>query len=141
MIFDVLAQIDYLAVVFAAVAGVIIGALWYLPGVFGNVWKAELAGGNHRRLGDPGMVVIVRGLATAISAFALAVLLVGSGATTIGGALRLGAVVSLGVVVTSIASDYLFAGWSPKLVAVVAGHRFVHIMTMSAVLGLYKQLS
>ncbi len=138
MIHDVLSQIDYLAVVFAAVAGVIVGAIWYLPGTFGSAWKTALGVGAHRRPVDPKVVVVVRGLATVVTAFSLALLLVGSGATTLGGALRLGLVVSLGVVVTTVVSDYLFAGWSTKLIAITAGHRFLHIMVMCAVLGAYK---
>ena len=135
MIQSTLAQIDLLRVVFAAVAGVVVGAVWYLPGVFGRTWKEALGGGPQRRLGNPRVVVVVRSLATAFTALALAIMIVGSGASTLAGALRLGLAVSVGVVVPTIISDYLFAGSPPRLVLITAGHRVVHIMVMCAVLG------
>lgn len=132
---NLLAQIDLLRVVFAAVAGVVVGAIWYLPGVFGKAWREALGGGVQRRLGNPRVVVVVRSLATALTALALAILIVGSGASTFAGALRLGLAISVGVVVPTIIADYLFAGWSSGLVFITAGHRILHIMVMCAVLG------
>ena len=135
MIRDVLLQVDYFAVVFAAVAGLAVGAIWYLPAAFGRQWQAALARSEQRRQGPPMKIVLVRGIATVIAAFSLEVLLIGSGATTLGGALRLGGVVSLGLVATTIVSEYLFAGWSPRLIAITVGHRVLHILVMCAVLG------
>jgi hypothetical protein len=136
VILDVLSQVDYFAVVFAAVAGLAVGTVWYLPAVFGRQWQASLARSEQRRQGPPVKIVRARGVATVIAALSLEVMLIGSGATTLGGALRLGGVVSLGLVATTIVSDYLYAGWSPRLIAITVGHRILHILVMCAVLGL-----
>jgi hypothetical protein len=51
VILDVLSQVDYFAVVFAAVAGLAVGTVWYLPAVFGRQWQASLARSEQRRQG------------------------------------------------------------------------------------------
>ena len=62
---NLLASIDYIAVLFAAIAGMVLGAVWYLPGVFGTAWRGAL--GNERwNHPDPRQAVIVRALATGI---------------------------------------------------------------------------
>jgi len=138
MFMNLLASIDYLAVVFAAVAGMMLGAIWYMPGVFGDSWRAAL-GQERWRHADPRITVLVRMIATAITAFSLAVLLSGAGVTTLAGSLRLGLVVGAGVVVPTIVGDYQFMGRTWKLIVLTAGHRLLHIVSMSGVLGAFRQ--
>lgn len=140
MVLDLLLQLDYLAILVAAVAGVIVGAIWYMPNVLGNAWMAAL-GRRQWNLGDPRKAIVVRSAATALTAFALAVLLAGGGVTTLAGSLRLGAVVCLGVVVPTIVADYRLAGWSKSLIVITAAHRILHIMVMCAVLGSVRLLT
>jgi hypothetical protein len=138
MLLNLLASIDYLAVVFAAVTGMMVGAIWYMPGVFGDSWRAALGQERWRRA-DPRITVVVRMLATGSTAFSLAVLLSGAGVTTLAGSLRLGAVVGAGVVVPTIIGDFQFMGRSWKLIGLTVGHRLLHILSMSGVLGMVKQ--
>jgi hypothetical protein len=138
MLTNLLASIDYLAVVFAAVAGMMLGAIWYMPGVFGDSWRAAL-GQERWRHADPRVTVPVRMIATAVTAFSLAVLLSGAGVTTLAGSLRLGLVVGAGVVVPTIVGDFQYMGRTWKLIGLTAGHRLLHIVSMSAVLGAFKQ--
>ena len=138
MLTNLLASIDYLAVVFAAVAGMMLGAIWYMPGVFGDSWRAAL-GQERWRHADPRVTVPVRMIATGITAFSLAVLLSGAGVTTLAGSLRLGLVVGAGVVAPTIVGDFQYMGRTWKLIGLTAGHRLLHIVSMSAVLGAFKQ--
>lgn len=138
MLMNLLGSIDYIAVLLAAVAGMVLGALWYLPGVFGATWRSAL--GNERwNHPDPREAVVVRGLATGITAFSLAVLLAGAGVPTLAGSLRLGMVVGLGIVAPTIIADYHFSGRRWTLTALTAAHRIVHVMLMCGVLGAFKQ--
>ena len=135
---NLLASIDYIAVLFAAIAGMVLGAVWYLPGVFGTTWRGSL--GNERwNHPDPRQAVVVRALATAITAFALAVLVAGAGVTTLAGSLRLGLVVGVGIVAPTIIADYHFSGRRWTLTGLTAAHRIVHIVLMSCVLGAFNQ--
>jgi hypothetical protein len=137
MLRDLLTQLDYLGILVAAVAGMILGGIWYLPNIMGNAWMAAL-GRRQWNLGDPRKAILVRGLATLTTSLALAVLMVGGGVTTVGGSLRLGLVVSLGVVVPTIVADYRLAGWPNALTVITATHRFLHVMVMCAVLGVFR---
>jgi hypothetical protein len=138
MLLNLLASIDYLAVVIAAVAGMVFGAIWYMPGVFGTLWRASL--GNDRwHHADPREAVVVRALATGVTAFFLAVLIHGGGVTTFGGSLRLGAVVAIGVVSPTIIADYHFAGRQWRLTWLTVSHRIVHVILMAGVLGAFKE--
>jgi len=139
MLRELLTQLDYLGILVAAVAGMILGGIWYLPSVMGNAWMAAL-GRRQWNLGDPRKAILVRGLATLTTSLALAVLMVGGGVTTIAGSLRLGLVVSLGVVVPTIVADYRLAGWPNALTAITATHRFLHVMVMCGVLGVFRAL-
>jgi hypothetical protein len=138
MFMNLLASIDYLAVVFAAVAGMMLGAIWYMPGVFGDAWRAAL-GHERWRHADPRITVPVRMIATGITAFSLAVLLSGAGVTTLAGSLRLGLVVGAGVVAPTIVGDFQYMGRTWRLIGLTAGHRLLHILSMSGVLGAFKQ--
>lgn len=137
MLMNLLTSIDYLAVIIAAVAGMVFGAIWYMPGVFGDSWRAAL-GHERWRHGDPRITVPVRVVATGITAFSLAVLLSGAGVTTLAGSMRLGLVVGAGVVVPTIVADYQFMGRTWKLIWLTAGHRVLHVLTMSSVLGAFR---
>ncbi|MBI1398345.1 MAG: DUF1761 family protein [Betaproteobacteria bacterium] len=139
MLLYLLSQVDYLSVLFAAVAGMVVGGIWYMPDVFGKAWMHAL-GRTQWNLGDPGQLILIRAGTTLITAFSLAVLMIGGGVTTFGGSLRLGAVVSLGIVATTMLSEFAFARWPWRLFFVTAGHRIVHIMTMCAVLGATTRL-
>lgn len=138
MIFYVLSQIDYLAVVFAAVAGLGLGAIWYLPGVFGTAWRNAL-GKESWQLRDPRKTVAFRTAATVVTAFALSILIVGGGVTTLGGSIRLGLVVGVGIVVPTLAADYHFSGQSRMLIVLTAAHRIAHVLIMCAVIGAFRQ--
>lgn len=138
MLLYVLGQIDYLAVVFAAVAGLGLGAVWYLPGVFGTAWRNAL-GRENSRLRDPKKTVLVRAAATVATALALAILLVGGGVTTLAGSVRLGLVLGIGVVAPTLVADYHFSGQSRMLILLTAGHRVAHVVLMCAVIGAFRQ--
>ena len=138
MLMNLLASIDYLAVVFATVVGMMVGAIWYMPGVFGDSWRSALGRERWRRA-NPRTTVVVRVLATLSTAFSLAMLIGGAGVTTLAGSLRLGLVVSAGVVVPAIFSDFHLMGHSWRLSALTAGHRLLHILSMCSVFGMYNQ--
>lgn len=140
MLRDLLTQLDYLGIVFAAVAGMVFGGIWYLPNVLGNAWLAAL-GRRQWNLGDPRKAILVRAIATLATASALAVLMAGGGVTTVGGSLRLGLVVSLGVVVPTIVADYRLANWSNQLIVITAAHRVLHVLVMCLVLGIFRTVT
>jgi len=103
------------AVLVAAVVAYAIGAVWYAPPVFGNRWMAAL-GKSREELGDPARLMVAQFFLTLVIAAVLAAVVVRFGAVTwIEGAV-VGLVLSVGLVATSLLSDWMFCGFSMRLI-------------------------
>jgi Protein of unknown function (DUF1761) len=93
MTFDALGELNWLAVIVAAVAYWILGAIWYAQAVFGRAWMR--AGGIEIQEGQsPGPAIYVIPLiANFLAVLALAMLAAATGSTTTSHAFVLGLVV------------------------------------------------
>lgn len=129
-----LQAIDWLAVLVAAAAGYIFGALWFLPQVFGNAWMAAL-GKKREELGSPTQPMIVAAITTLITALCLTVMLNGCGIDTLAGGLAMGVVIGGGVVFADMLTDALFQAQVLKLLWITGGHRFASIVLMCGIIG------
>jgi Protein of unknown function (DUF1761) len=92
MTFDALGELNWLAVIVAAVAYWILGAIWYAQAVFGRAWIR--AGGIEIPEGQsPGPATyIIPLIANFLAAVALAMLAAATGSTTVAHAIVLGLV-------------------------------------------------
>ena len=113
MSFDVLGDVNWLAILVAAIAWFILGALWYGP-LFGKAWMAA-TGIDPRAAGErPGATIYVFPLvAYLVATIALAMLSEATGSSTLGHGIILGLVVGLGFGVTLYAVETVF-GERPK---------------------------
>jgi hypothetical protein len=65
-------QVNYLAVLLAALSTMVVGSIWYTPKVFGNTWM-KLAGLNRKDLEKNGyMPIVITVVVSLISAYVLA---------------------------------------------------------------------
>ena len=91
MSLDVLGDLNWLAVVLAALAYFIIGAVWYAPPVFGRTWIA--AGGlpmpERGERPNPG-IYLVPLIGSLLSAIALTMISESTGTNTVGEGIVLG---------------------------------------------------
>lgn len=132
----VLGNLNWLAVLIAAVAYFAIGFLWYTV-LFGNTW-IRLMGKTREELGRPGPSYAITVVAELISAIVLAVLIgmlrhagpVGA----VDGAL-LGLLIGAGIVATSYVIESIFAGRRAALYLVNVGYHVVALIVMGAILG------
>jgi hypothetical protein len=53
MVFDYASDIEWVAVVVAAVAGFAVGSVWFAPPVFGNYWAGHVSRYTQRRSPRP----------------------------------------------------------------------------------------
>lgn len=94
-------QLNYLAILVAAVAAFILAFAWYMPPVFGLRWAAltkRYTGLSDTQLAaNMPMKVGLWFVGFLVNAFALAVMVNLTGATDIATAITLGAIVGLGV--------------------------------------------
>lgn len=139
VLMDYVNQLNWVAVIVAAVAAFAAGAVWYSNGVFGKRWQKG-AGLSDKDLKSASMGKSMGGgfVVTLISAVALAVtfdVLALEGA--VDGAL-LGALVALGFVVTNKVMHSLFELKSNDYILVTGAGDVVALAVMGAVLGLLR---
>lgn len=129
-------DVNWLAVVIAALATFVLGGFWYGP-LFGGVWrKAE--GASEPMATKAGHPAIVYGLSFALMLIAAALLAIALGpAPELGRSVGAGLVIGLGWVATSFGVNYLFAGRRLALFVVDAGYSAVLFPVMGLILGLF----
>jgi hypothetical protein len=136
----VFAGLNYLAIIVAAAAGWLTGAVWY--GVlFSRPWRAANGitpdAGSARGVSPlPFVLVFVTDL---VMAWVLAGVLghLGAGQVTIRNGVISAAFLWFGFVITTIAPNYVFAGRKPVLIALDGGHWLAVLMVMGAVIGAF----
>ena len=127
-------HLNVTAVLVAGVAGMVLGALWYSPLLFGNAWLAAL-GKTEEELTSPAPAMIGSMLASVISAVALGVIVSAVGAATVGSGAAVGALCGIGLVGMAMLSDSLFCGWGWPLYFIQAGYRVAYLVLMGAIIG------
>jgi len=129
-------DVNWLAVLVAAVVTFVLGGVWYGP-LFGKVWRAaegqaEPAPGRQKH---PALVYGVSFVLMLIAAMALAVAI--GPAPDVSRSIGFGLVVGVGWVATSFGVNYLFAGRRLPLFAVDAGYNVVLFALMGLIIGAF----
>jgi hypothetical protein len=130
-------QVNWLAVVAAAVAAFVIGGLWYSPVLFHRVWLRE--SGLTEAEASKGNPAMTFGLSFVLALVASAVFAMFLGpAPKFSFALGAGLAAGVGWVATSFGINYLFEKKSLALWMVNAGYHVVQYGTIGAILGAWK---
>jgi uncharacterized membrane protein len=139
---DVLSELNWLAVLVAAIAYFAIGAVWYAPPVFGRVWMA--AGGmSMPEAGTrPSAAIYVTPLVgSVLSAIALGMLAEASATDTLGEGIVLGLVVAIGFAVSIAFVTAQFESQKPKPMvwgAVNAGYHVVGNLLAAVIIASWQ---
>lgn len=127
--------VNWIAVVVAAVVGIVIGFIWYAPPVFGRRW-ARVSGVELPQPGEVQPMTYVGAVVTAlVTAYVLAVLIEGLGAASLADGAIVGAVAWLGFVATYLASGMFFERRSTEWWVINAGQALVSLVVMGALIG------
>jgi hypothetical protein len=127
------ADINYLAVVAAAVVNMAVGFVWYSLSVFGKTWMKEV-GLSMKQIGNgPGMGYAITMLGALIQAYILAHAVDFAGAETAVEGLITGLWIGVGLVANAIAVNYIFAQRSRTLWFIDAGY-FVAVIALNGLL-------
>ncbi len=128
-------EVNWISVVVAALSAFAIGALWYSPVLFGNVWQKEikLSADDLKTANMP----LIFGSAFVLNLVAALVLdmFIGLEATAGFGAMA-GFLVGIAWVATSIGINYLFTRKSLKLYFIDAGYFVLFFPVMGFILGI-----
>ncbi|MEX0755971.1 MAG: DUF1761 domain-containing protein [Actinomycetota bacterium] len=142
MTFELLGELNWLAVIVAALAYFAIGALWYSPPVLGNRWQAA-AGTSTPAGGDgPGPAVyLVPLVGSALSAIALGMITEATGTDTVSEGLVLGLVVGIGFAIGIAMVTATFETSKPKPMtwgAINAGYHVVGNLAAAVILAVWN---
>lgn len=132
---NLLGQVNYLAVLVAALAAFILGALWYGP-FFGKRWMAYMGlSGEDLKEGTMPMPAVlgVNYVATALSAFAIALFLGPESDAAFG--IFAGIMIALFWIGTSRLNDVLYESRPWGLFFINVGYYLVTYTVMGAILG------
>ncbi|MGH2751919.1 MAG: DUF1761 domain-containing protein [Actinomycetota bacterium] len=138
MSFDVLGDLNWLAVIVATVAYFALGAIWYAPPVFGNLWMRS--GGIQVPEQPQATFYIVPFITCLLATIALAMLAAATGSDTVGEGIVLGLVTGVGIAAAALLVSGFFDPQKPQApvwVAVVAGYHLVGLLIAAIILSLW----
>lgn len=125
---------NWVAIIVATIAAMVIGFLWYGTWAFGKSWMA-LAGRNMGEGFSAGPLYALTALAALVQAIALSWFINQTGWTTGSGGALIGLYAGLGFVATAMFADVLFGGRPPRLYAITAGYQVFQAVVMGAIIG------
>lgn len=135
-----LANINWLAVIIAAGAGWLVGAVWY--SVLSKQWLAaqgkttETAKQDAAGQSLPVLLIIVF-VANLIMAVMLSGIMTHVGPFTVRSGMISGALIWFGFVVTAIATNYAFQGRKPMLTVIDGGYWLAVLLVVGGILGAF----
>ncbi len=129
-------DLNWLAVVVAAVVQQIVGFLWYGP-LFGRMWL-QAVGKTREELGSPTIAIAVSVVCSFVTAIAIALLLTLADETSLGLGIAVGFVAAVGLAATSVATSNAFDGDPPRATALYVAYTIVSTTAMGAIIGAWS---
>ena len=125
-------MVNYLAVLVAAIAGMVIGFIWYNPKVFGKMWM-KLSGVSSKDKPDK-LNMLLAFISQLVMAYVLAMFVqVGN----LNASLQTSALLWLGFIGTMTLGSVLWQGKSWKLWLLNNAHNLVAILVMGSIIALW----
>lgn len=128
-------DVNYLAVLAAALSSFLLGGLWYSPLLFLNPWNAAMGRTAESATGHPAQVFGLSFLFAVISALAFAWLL--GPAPGLTSALHMGLIVGICFVAMCFGINYQFANRPVSALLIDGGYHTVQFVLYAVILGLW----
>lgn len=133
-------QINFLAVILAAIIDMLLGMFWYSPVGFGKLWM-KMVGKTEAELKEAGttagMAYMASTLAAVVMAFVLAHVVKISGATDYITGAQVGFWMWLGFVVAGVLPVYIFEDRKKGLYILYIFYKLLSIVAMAVLLALW----
>jgi len=142
MSFDLIGELNWLAVIVGGLIYFALGALWYSPAVFGRQWQRAIGWDPERT--PPEMSVttyLVPAIAYTVIAIAIGILARATGSEDVGTGLVLGIVVGVGISVMHTLGDAVFDPNKPQpwtWFAITAGYHAVGQLIVAVVVSAWR---
>jgi hypothetical protein len=133
-------EINYLAVIIAAIVNVVIGALWYnAPFLFNRPWLVSIGKTSKQVAAEASMLKPLLALVGSLVIALLLALLIGwTGATSLIQGTLIGLLVAVGFAVINNGIKDLFEGRPGKLWLINTGHDIVTLTVMGGIIGAWR---
>lgn len=136
-------EINFVAVFFAALAGIVIGSFWFSPVAFFPLWWKFLGRKPGQQPGTSNMSVVFG--TTFVAAFVQAIVLavvIGLAESATGplswfGGLAIGSLMGVGFAAASSISHQLFGGFSVRAWILEVGQDIISLAAMGAIITLF----
>ena len=125
---------NWLAIIIAAIANMVIGTLWYGTRAFGKSWMS-LSGHTMGEGMQTGPLYAMTAVAAVVQAITMSWFVSQTGAASGAAGAIIGLYVGLGFVATAMFAEVLFAGRHPRLYAITAGYSVVAAIVQGAIIG------
>jgi hypothetical protein len=127
-------DLNWVAIIVAAIIPMVLGALWYSPILFADPWMRAV-GRTREELGDASLGYLLSAIAALVSAYVLARIVKWAEVDDLWNGALLGVFVWAGFVATVLAVTTFFAGRPRTLWLINAGYQLVALVLMGALLG------
>mgnify|MGYP001575846479 FL=1 len=134
-------DVNFVAVVVAAIANMIIGSVWYAPPVFGKIWM-ELSGITGKKINEAkkrgmGKAYFAAFISSLVMSYVLACFIDYTGSTTASGGAQTGFWLWLGFIAPIQLGMVLWEGKPIKLYILNILHYLVTLMVMGVILAIW----
>jgi len=134
--------VDFISVIVAAVASMVVGSLWYSPLMFGNIW-AKLMGFDKKEINSAkkkGMakLYIVNFVASILMAYVLGYLIYFSDINLVSDGVMFGLLIWVGFFVPLLIGSSLWENKPVKLFFINVFYWLVTLVAMSSILTVWR---
>jgi hypothetical protein len=126
--------VNWLAIIIAVIANMVIGTLWYGTWAFGKSWM-KLSGHNMGEGMAVGPLYAMTALAALVQAITMSWFIGQTGANSGAAGAVIGLYVGLGFIASAMFAEVLFAGRHPRLYAITAGYSVLAAIVQGAIIG------
>ena len=129
-------DLNYWAVLVAAVSGFLIGGIWYAPFLFGKAWMEDCGLKEDDLKSGGGKTFGISFIFSIVSSIFLALITQGHPGLMSG--IHIGLFISIGFIATAIGVNYMFERKPFRLFLINAGNQVVTYVVMGAILGAWQ---
>lgn len=128
-------DVNWLAVLVATVAAMVIGFLWYGP-VFGKIWMAAMGKTQEEiRAAGSSMAIPISVITALITALALAVVMNAAGADTVSEGIVWGLFASIGFIATSQMNNAVYEGRNSTVTMLYIFYQLFTLAVMGTIIA------
>jgi hypothetical protein len=127
-------DLNWIAIIVAAVVPMVLGALWYSPLAFAEPWMRAV-GRTREELGDAQLGYLLSAVGALLSSYVLARVVKWAEVDDLWNGALVGVFVWVGFVATVLGVTTFFGGRPRALWLINAGYQLVSLVLMGAILG------